>query len=185
VRRPPAALAAAAAVAALAAGCGGGDGRSTEAEPPAPPEAMGSGYFVGTAPNGVGATVDLLAADPVVAALDRALVPTTSPGLPAPAVGIASVVNDSPRAALAPRFSAVLDTGAVVPLVPAAEALGAPQDAAARRAARLLPPDRPLLDGGASTVQYLVLRGAVPGRVAEVRMTTGRVGPTRLAPRPR
>ncbi len=184
MRRRPAALAAAAAVAALAAGCGGGS-RAPEPEPPAPPEAMGSGYFVGTAPNGVGATLDLLGADPVVEALDTALLPTTAVGEPGPAVGIASVVNDSTRPAPAPRFTAVLDTGALVPLTPAAEALGGRSDAAARRAARVLPPTRPILEGGGSAVDYVVLRGAVPGRVAEVRMTTGRQGPTRLAPRPR
>jgi hypothetical protein len=183
-RRAAALAAVAVAAAALAAGCGGG---GAPAPPPAPqpPEATGSGYFVGTAPNGVGATVDLLAADPVVAALDAALLPTTAAGEPAPAVGIASVVNDSARPAPAPRFSAVLDTGVVVPLTPAEQALGGRADALARRAARLLPPAPAIVQGGASAVEYVVLRGAVPGRVAEVRMATGAEGLARLAPRPR
>jgi hypothetical protein len=183
VRRASAALAAAAA--ALAAGCGGGGPPSPAPEPPAPPEALGSGYFVGRAANGVGATVDLRAADPVVRALDAALLRTTPRGGPAPAVGIASVVNDSARPAIAPWFTAVLEGGAVVPLTPAAEALAGRTDPLARRAARLLPAQRQILEGGTSAVDYVVLRWAVPGRVAEVRMATGAGGPARLAPRPR
>ena len=48
-----------------------------------------------------------------------------------------------------------------------------------------MPAPRPVLPGGASAVEYVVLRGVVPGRVAEVRMTTGTGTPARLAPRPR
>ena len=172
------------AAAALAAGCGGGS-PSPAPQPPAPPEALGSGYFVGTGPDGVGATVDLRAADATVRALEAALRQGAPPGEPPPAVGIASVVNDSRRAAPAPRFIAVLDSGELLPLRPAADALGTRTDPLARRAARLMPAPRSVLPGGASAVEYVVLRGVVPGRVAEVRMTTGTGTPARLAPRPR
>jgi hypothetical protein len=182
-RRRPRAAAAAAALA-LAAGCGGG-APSPAPEPPAPPEASGSGYFVGTAASGVGATLDLRGSDPAVKALESALLRDTPPAGPPPAVGIASVVNGSPRPAPAPSFGAVLDDGSLVRLEPAAEALGDRADAEARRAASMLPPRRSTLPPGASAVQYVVLEGVVPGRVAEVRMATGSGTPTRLAPRPR
>ena len=80
-------------------------------------------------------------------------------------------------AALAPTFIAVLDTGAVVPLVPAAEALGARQDAAARRRP-LMPADRSApAPAGRAPWSTWCCAGVVPGRVAEVRMTTGRGTP--------
>ena len=181
-RRPAAAAAAAAAALALAAGCGGG---GAGAPPPDQREEAGSGYFVGTAPGGLGATVDLLGTDPAAGALGAALAVETAPGEPSPSVGIASVVNDSSRLAAMPGFVAVLASGRRIPLEPAAAALRGRGDAAARRAAALLPPARSALPAGGSAVEYVVLRGVVPGRVAEVRMTTGPETSTRLAPRPR
>jgi hypothetical protein len=183
VRRSGAAALAAAV--ALAAGCGGGGTPSPAPERPAPPEPSGSGYFVGTAGSGVGAAVDLRASDPAVRALEAALLRDASPAGPAPAVGVASVVNGSQRPVRAPRFTAVLDTGAVLPLTPAADALGHRNDALARRAAAAMAPRRAILAAGESAVEYVVLEGVVPGRVAEVRMAIGPGPPTKLAPRPR
>ena len=100
-------------------------------------------------------------------------------------MGIASILNDSPRPAPAPRFIAVLDSGELLPLRPAADALDGRTDALARRAVLLMPAPRPVVPGGMSALAYVVLRGVVPGRVAEVRMTTGTGTPARLAPRPR
>jgi hypothetical protein len=168
----------------LAAGCGGGS-PSTAPEPAPPPEASGSAYFVGTAPSGVGATLDLRGSDPAARAVEEALLRDAPPAGPPPAVGIASIVNGSPRAARMPGFAAVLDDGSLTRLEPASEALDGRRDAPARRAAALLPPPRAALAPGASAVEYVVLEGAVPGRVAEVRMATGSGPPTRLAPRPR
>jgi hypothetical protein len=176
--------AAVAAALVLAAGCGGGT-PSPAPDPPAPPEASGSAYFVGTAPSGLGATLDLRGSDPVARAVETALLRDAPPAGPPPAVGIASIVNGSPRPARAPGFAAVLDDGALTRLAPASEALGGRADPQARRAAALLPRPRAALAPGASAVEYVVLEGAVPGRVAEVRMATGAGTPTRLAPRPR
>jgi len=175
-RRPAAAAAAVAAALALAAGCGGGGAPAPP--PPDQQEEAGSGYFVGTAPGGLGATVDLLGTDPAARALGAALAVETAPGEPSPSVGIASVVNDSSRLAAMPGFVAVLASGRRIPLEPAAAAL---------RGRRLQrdPPARSALPAGGSAVEYVVLRGVVPGRVAEVRMTTGPETSTRLAPRPR
>jgi hypothetical protein len=182
-RRPAAAAAAVAAALALAAGCGSGG--TPAPPPPDQQEEAGSGYFVGTAPGGLGATVDLLGTDPAVRALGPVLAAETTPGEPAPSVGIASVVNDSSRVAPMPDFVAVLGSGRRIPLQPAAAALRGRDDAAARRAASLLPAPRSSLPAGAGAVEYVVLRGVVPGRVAEVRMSTGPEASTRLAPRPR
>jgi hypothetical protein len=168
----------------VAAGCGGGT-PSPDPDPPAPPEASGSAYFVGTAPSGVGATVDLRGSDPVVRAVESALLRDAPPAGPPPAVGIASIVNGSARPARPPGFAAVLDDGALTRLEPASEALRGRADPLARRAAALLPAPRAALAPGASAVEYVVLEGAVPGRVAEVRMATAPGAPTRLAPRPR
>jgi hypothetical protein len=140
---------------------------------------------VGTAESGVGAAVDLRASDPAVRALEAALLEDAPPAGPPPAVGIASVINGSQRPVRAPRFTAVLDTGAVGPLTPAADALANRADALARRAVAAMAPPRAILAAGGSAVEYVVLEGAVPGRVAEVRMATGPGPPTRLAPRPR
>jgi hypothetical protein len=100
-------------------------------------------------------------------------------------VGIASVVNVRARPVVAPSFTAVLDSGALVPLEAARDALAGRRDGAARRALALLPPRAVAVAGQGSAVGYVVLRGVVPGRVAEVLMATGAGEPTRLAPRPR
>ena len=139
-RRPAAAAAAVVAALALAAGCGGGGAPAPP--PPDQQEEAGSGYFVGTAPGGLGATVNLLGTDPAVRALGPALAVETAPGEPSPSVGIASVVNDSSRLAAMPGFVAVLASGRRIPLEPAAAALRGRRDEAARRAAALLPPAR-------------------------------------------
>lgn len=181
--RPRAAAAALLAASALAAaGCGGAGGST--APPPEPPP-PGSAYFVGTASNGVGATLDLRGSDPATRALEAALRGDAPPQGPAPSVGIASVVNTSSRPAPAPTFAAVLDSGALLALQPAAEALAGRSDRAARRAVRLLPPAPATLPAGASAEAYVVLREVAPRRVAEVLMGTGPGPPARLARRPR
>lgn len=177
--------AAAAAALALAAACGGGDADPAPAPPPPAPEALGSGYFVGTAPGGLGATVDLRGSDPASRALEAALLRDTPPSGPPPAVGIASVVNRAGRPVRAPTFTALLSSGGLVPLSPAASALAGRRDAVARRAAALLPAERTRLRAGASAVMYVVLEGALPGEVAEVRMASGPEAPVALDPRPR
>ncbi len=174
------------AAAALAAGCGGG-GTPSPAPPPPPEtvEALGSGYFVGTGPDGLGATVDLRASDPVVEALEAALRVGAPAAGPAPSVGIASLVNGSSTRVRTPAFTAVLDTGGRATLRGAVDALRGRSGPADRRAAALVPPRRVTLAPRASAVEYVVLYGAVPGRVAEVLMRGVEGGPVRLAPRPR
>ena len=72
-----------------------------------------------------------------------------------------------------------------MPLSPARAALGDRADAAARAARDLLPLERTRLRAGASAVMYVVLEGALPGEVAELRMATGPEAPIALEPRPR
>ena len=142
-RRPAAAAAAVAAALALAAGCGGGGAPAPP--PPDQQEEAGSGYFVGTAPGGLGATVDLLGTDPAAGALGAALAVETAPGEPSPSVGIASVVNDSSRLAAMPGFVAVLASG--------------------RRPARPGRRGRPAGGGPAATGPLGAARGRQRGRV--------------------
>ena len=169
---------------ALAAGCGGGS-PSPAPEPPAPPEASGSAYFVGTAPSGVGATLDLRGSDRAVRAVEAALLRDAPPAGPPPAVGIASIVNGSPRPgplAGLRRRARRRRGGAADARLRSAPRPRRSGGAAGRRPAAAT---RAALAPGASAVEYVVLEGAVPGRVAEVRMATGTGPPTRLAPRPR
>jgi hypothetical protein len=165
-----ASLAAAVAVAVVAlAGCGGGSAQR-ETTPPPPPS--GTGYFVGSQ-EGIGATLDLGADDPVSRKVTRALLAEAGPADPPAAVGIASIVNETPSGFDAPRFIAVLESGRGVILVPAAEALREARGPAARaaRAALAGVPERVPAEGAG--LAYLVLRGAPVDEVASVAMAAG------------
>lgn len=179
-RRAAAALAAAL----LVAGC-------SSAGAPAPPRTSpepapsGTGYFVGTGPGGVGASLDLRGRDPVVDMIDAALRVNADPRLEIPAVGIASVVNEGPAGIPAPRFVAELADGTAVPLPRAADVLRASGGPLARRAlARLRRVPARVRAEGAATF-YVVLRGPTPAEVAGARMVVVRGQPISLAARRR
>jgi hypothetical protein len=165
-----AALAAALAAVVLAlAGCGG-DAAPRETAPPPPPS--GTGYFVGSQ-EGIGATLDLVGDDPVSRTVTRALLAESGPAAAPAAVGIASIVNETPSGFDAPRFIAILESGRAVILVPAAEALRVahgPAARAARAALRRVPGRIPSEGAG---LAYLVLSGARVDEVASVRMAAG------------
>lgn len=150
------------------------------ARPPAPPEPRGTGYFVGTGPDGVGASLDLFADDPVVREIDAALAARGGPRADRPAVGVASIVNDGRFGILAPRFIADLSTGGALPLRSAADALAG----ATGPAARLGDAPRRVPGGGAATA-YVVLEGAAPEAVGSVRMVLARGGSVTLSARRR
>jgi len=170
----------------LLSGCGAGSPAPTAPEPPQPPpEPRGTGYFVGTGPDGLGASLDLLAEDAVTRALSRALAGEPGAGRPTPVVGIASVVNGADVAAPTPRFTAVLSSGAAAPLASAREALEGRDGPAARRAAALLPAEGAVVAGGGSAILYVVLRGAGPREVASARMVAIPGEPIALEARPR
>ena len=165
------------------AGCSGGG--PAPARPPAPPEPRGTGYFVGTGPDGVGASLDLFADDPIVREIDAALAARGGPRGDRPAVGVASIVNDGRFGILTPRFIADLSTGGALPLRSAADALSGAAGPAARRArARLGDAPRRVPGGGAVTA-YVVLEGAAPEAVGSVRMVLARGGSVTLTARRR
>jgi hypothetical protein len=178
VRRAAAALAALLVL--LLAGCGG-DGPAETAPPPPP---SGTGYFVGSA-EGIGASLDLLGDDPVARSVRRGLLAEAGPGDAPPAVGIASIVNDTSSGFDAPRFVAILESGRAVILEPALQALrGAAGPAAgdARRRLAAVPSRVPSRGAG---VAYLVMRGALVDEVASVRMAAGAQPSITLAARRR
>lgn len=172
-RTPGAAAAlAAAALSVLTAGCGGSDD-FPRPEPVAPPD--GSGYFVGTDAEGVGAAVDFHGSDPVVDAARAHLARRAGDATPV-AIAVASIVNDGDDPAPLPRFTAVMANGGAVPLRPARTAnLGIPHPRRAFPGAPLfLPPD-------AALTTYVVLRGARPEEVDHLRMVVRPGEPTTLA----
>lgn len=179
--------AAAAAVAALAcavAGCGSSQPVGTG--PPAPePAPAGTGYFVGTGPDGIGASLDLLADDPTVRAVGDALAATVSPPDRAPAVGIASVVNDGPLGIAAPTFTALFANGGALPIPDARTAIEGLRGPAARRARALLGAAPVRVPAGGATTQYVVLAGARPPEVDAVRMSSPPLEPIRMEARRR
>jgi hypothetical protein len=140
---------------------------------------------VGTGPDGLGASLDLLGEDAVTRALSRALAGEPGARGPTPVVGIASVVNGAEVAVPTPRFTAVLFSGAATPLASARQALAGRDDPAARRAAAMLAPERAVVAGGGSAILYVVLRGAGPREVASARMVAIPGEPIGLAARPR
>jgi len=169
---------------AVLAGCGSGSPTPTTPRPPEP-EPRGTGYFVGTGPDRLGASLDLLAEDRTTRALSAALAGEPGTARPTPVVGIASVVNGGEVAAPTPRFTAILDSGGAAPLASAREALAGRDDPLARRALARLPPQRAVVAGGASALLYVVLEGAGPREVASARMTAMPGRPIVLEARPR
>jgi hypothetical protein len=180
-RRAAAALAAALA----AAGCSsaGTSGPPRTAPDDTPPS--GTGYFVGTGPGGVGATLDLLGEDPVTDAIDAALRVNADPRLEIPAVGIASVVDGGRVGIPAPRFVAELADGTAVPLPRAADVLRPQDGPEARRALALLRRVPVRVKAGGAATLYVVLRGPTPAEVASARMVVVRGEPIALAARRR
>jgi hypothetical protein len=177
-----AALAPAVALAlAAVAGCTGSAARTTTAPTAPPPD--GTGYFVGSGPHGVGASLDLEGDDPVIRAIERALISLgTARGA---RVGIASVVDDGPLAVPAPRFVARFEGGGALPFDSATEAIGPGRTPAARLARRMLAAvPRRIPAGGAGTV-YVVLRGAAVEDVSSVVMVAVPGAPVTLTPRRR
>ena len=176
------------AIAALAlalAGCGGSPSR-IDTGPPAPePAPTGTGYFVGTGPDGLGATLDLLADDPTTRAVGDALVQTVSPPERAPAVGIASVVNDDALAAAAPSFIALFPGGGALPIIDARTAIEDARGPVARRARALLGTAPRRVPAGGAITQYVVLRDVEPAEVDAVRMASPPLEPIPMEARRR
>jgi hypothetical protein len=158
---PLAALVAAAAIA--AAGCG--DDPSAAAPPPSG-DPTGSGYFVGKGSDGLGAAVDFMVDDPVTArarsAIGRA---AAAAGEPAPAVGLASLVNDSGLPSPVPAFIAVLPGGGATPV----QAARGPASGLARPA-RVFPSPPLFVPAEGTATVYVVLRGASPAEVDHLKM---------------
>jgi hypothetical protein len=162
-RRGPALAAVAAALgcAPALAGCGAAPPSAAEPAAPAPAPAV----FAGRLAGGLGASVDFAGFDPVARAVRRAF---GAAGRPAH-VGIASLVNDAGAPAPVPRFTAIDRAGRRRELATAAAALRGLAGPEARRArAALREPAAVPAEGGA--VLYLVLRGAAPGELRELRM---------------
>jgi len=150
------------------AGCSSGD-----APPPPPdptPPAPGSAYFVGTASDGLGATLDLEGQDPVTEAIDAALRARDGRVGAGPVVGVASVVNESPTPVAPPAFIAEFENGGAVPLLPAARVVAEGGGPAARQALAMIGTPVLVVPAGGADTLYVVLRGAPPGDVATVRM---------------
>jgi hypothetical protein len=180
VRRLPAAVLAATALA--GAGCSPGAEPAREIVEPPP---AGTGYFVGAGSDGVGASLDLLAVDPVVRLVDAALAARGAGRGGEPSVGVASVVNDGRAGIPSPRFIADLSTGGAVPLPEAADVLRPQEGPEARRAlARLVEPPGRVPAESAATV-YVVLQAAPAAEVASVRMVVARGAPITLDARRR
>ena len=130
----------------------------------APPAAAGA-HFEGTLAGGLGASVDFDGFDAAARAVRRAL---SAAGERA-RVAIASLVNDGGDPAAVPAFVAIARSGARHPLLTAARALRGLPGAEARRAREVI--DEPAtVPAEGSAVVYLVLRGASPGELRELRM---------------
>jgi hypothetical protein len=163
MRRSGLALAAAA-ILACAPGLGGCGPAPPSAEEPAAP-APAPAVFVGRLAGGPGVSVDFAGFDPVARAVRRALDASGVPGH----LGIASLVNDAATAVPVPRFAAIDRLGERRELTTAARALrGLPGPEARRARAALREPVTVPPEGG--VVLYLVLRGATPGELRELRM---------------
>lgn len=165
------------------AGCSSAaSGPPRTAPEPAP---TGTGYFVGTGPGGIGASLDLLGDDPVVRVIDAALrAQDGRPGTVA-SVGVASILDEGTLGIPAPRFVADLASGGAIPLRAAASVLRPGDGPAARRAlARLRTVPARVPAGGAATT-YVVLEGATPAAVQSVRMVVVAGQPITLTARRR
>lgn len=174
-----AALAASAALAALAlGGCGGGT-PVAERSPVADP--TGSGYFVGTSRDGLGAAVDFLVDDPVTGpARERVEDAARAAGASPPAVGLASLVNRANVPVPLPEFIAVMPNGGATPIQAArGPASGLPRPENTFPAPPLFVPAN-----GTATV-YVVLRGVAPAEVDHLKMVPRPGDPVRLDARRR
>jgi hypothetical protein len=166
-------------LAAIAAGCSSGSVPGPPRTEPEPAPA-GTGYFVGTGPEGLGASLDLLGDDPVVRVVDAALAARDGRPGEVASVGIVSVVNQGRSPIAMPRFVADLAAGGAVPLRRAADVLRPGEGPAARRAlARLRTVPVRVPAGGAATA-YVVLGATPPAEVASVRMVVVRGQPVTL-----
>jgi hypothetical protein len=170
-------LAALAVAAALAlAGCGDDTPR---AERPPAADPTGSGYFVGTSGEGLGAAVDFMVDDPVTARvrarIDRE---ADAAGTERPTVGLASLVNAADRPVPLPEFIAVLPNGGATPVPAARGPAGGPVEA------RFPAPPLFVPANGTATV-YLLLRGVAPGAVDHLKMVPRPGEPVRLDARRR
>lgn len=175
-------LAAAIAAIAAVAGC-------TSATPPgpepAPPPPEGTGYFVGAAPDGFGGSVDLLAGDSLTREVQHALGRRPRPDALLPAVGIASLVNDSTEPMPLPIFVALFEGGGALPLTTARAALRPVRTALARRVERRLPDEPRTVPARGTAIVYVVLRGASARAVTSMRMTARPGQPVELSARRR
>lgn len=173
---------------ALAALALSGAGCSPSVEPSrgeAEPAPSGTAWFVGAGADGIGASLDLLADDPVVRLVDAALAARGAERGGEPSVGVVSIVNDGRLGTPMPRFIADLSTGGAVPLRDPADVLRAGDGPEARRAlARLSALPRRVPAEGAATA-YVVLDAAPSAEVASVRMVVARGDPITLAARRR
>lgn len=177
------ALAAALAGAALVgAGCSPGASPSRAVPEPVP---AGTAYFVGTGSDGIGASLDLLAEDPVVRLVDAALAARGAERGAEPSVGVASIVNDGPLGTPVPRFIAELSGGGAVPLRDAADVLRPGDGPEARRALARLGASAARVPAEGAATAYVVLEGAPAAEVASVRMVVPGAAPITLAARRR
>ena len=149
------------------------------------PAPTGTGYFVGTGPDGIGASLDLLADDPVVQIVDTALRAQDGRAGTVDSVGVASVVNEGPFEIATPRFVAELADGGAVPLPRAADVLRAGDGPAARRALARLRAVATRVPGDGAVTTYVVLEGLSPATVEAVRMVVVAGEPITLAARRR
>ncbi|MEQ8833177.1 MAG: hypothetical protein RIB67_01880 [Miltoncostaeaceae bacterium] len=142
------------------AGCGGG-----EPEPPGGAAApSGSGYFVGSGPDGLGAVVDFAARDGVLDDLRDAM-RARPEGAPPVWVGAVALVNRGSASVAVPRFIADLPGGGAVPLAdPRAPRIAIPA------ADDLVPPAPLLIPPQGAVTAYVALRGADPTAVRGLRM---------------
>ena len=176
------ALAAVLVASALAgAGCAQGPEPSRVGIEPPP---SGTGYFVGRGADGLGASLDLLADDPVVRLVDAALAARDG-GRSAPSVGVASVVNDGPAGRPMPRFIADLATGGALPLREASDVLRRDEGPEARRALARLDAISARVPAEGAATAYVVLQAVPAAEVASVRMVVPRGAPITLAARRR
>jgi hypothetical protein len=180
VRAARRAAAVLASLALVAAGCTRGD----PAPPQEPPVRVGTGYFVGGDPAGLGASVDLFGSDPASRAVREALAPDPRGGGGAPVVAIASVVNDGPAPVPTPRFVAVMMSGRAMPM-PSVRASLSPSVPAQNRALLLLGAPRARIRSGGSASLHLLLGDVDPLQVESVRMVSTVGEPISLAARRR
>jgi hypothetical protein len=165
-------------------GCSSTGAPGPQRAAPEPPP-TGTGYFVGTGPQGVGASLDLFGDDPVSRAIEAALRERDPGATTESSVGIASIVNEGTLGIAAPRFVAELAGGGAIPLRSAAGVIRAVDGPAGRRALGRLGAVPSRVPAGGSATTYVVLEGAAPAAVESVRMVVVGGSPVALAARRR